>query len=161
MPPSKGRRRRKLFSEVLKDGGDERYKITLNAKDNNKSREQNKLQLKKDINPTDIKVGIKALKTFRFGRILIEAGSEEEINSLSSAISAKCGEQLEIIKHTLRKPRLIIYNVPEEIKTENITTIIRAQNPEITLNGEDIVAKFRHKTRKGNYNTFIEVGPQT
>jgi len=61
----------------------------------------------------------------------------------------------------LRKPRLIIYNVPEEIKTENITTIIRAQNPEITLNGEDIVAKFRHKTRKGNYNTFIEVGPQT
>jgi hypothetical protein len=64
-------------------------------------------------------------------------------------------------KNTWRKPRLIIYNVPEEIKTENLTTIIRAQNREITLNGKDIVAKFRYKTRKGNYETFIEVGPQT
>jgi hypothetical protein len=64
VPPSVGTRR-KLFSELLNDGGDERYKITLNAKGNNKSREKIKLQLKKDINPTDIKVGIKTLKTFR------------------------------------------------------------------------------------------------
>ena len=64
--------------------------------------------MKKDINPMDIKVGIKALKTLRDGRILTETGSEEEINSLSSAISTKCGEQLEIRKHKLRKPRLII-----------------------------------------------------
>jgi hypothetical protein len=61
----------------------------------------------------------------------------------------------------LWKPRPIIYNVPEEIKTENITAVSRAQNPEITLNGEDDVAKFRYKTRKGIYNTFIEVGSQT
>jgi len=110
VPPSDGRRR-KLFAEVLKDETDKRYKITLKAKDNCKSPEQIKLQLKKDINPTDIKVGIKTLKTLRDGRIIIETGSEEEISSLSSAISTKCGEQLEIIKHKLRKPRLIIYNV--------------------------------------------------
>jgi hypothetical protein len=41
----------------------------------------------------DIKVGIKTFKTLRDGRILTETGSEEEINSLSSAISTKCGEQ--------------------------------------------------------------------
>jgi len=116
VPPSKGRRR-KLFLEVLKDGGDEQYKITLNAKDNNKSWEQIKLQLKKDIKPTDIKVGIKTLKTFRDGRILIEAGSEEEINSLSSAISAKCGEQLEIIKKHI-----------QETKANNLQRSRRDQN---------------------------------
>jgi hypothetical protein len=160
MPPSEGRRR-KLFSEVLKDKGDKEYKITLKAKNNSQSPEQIKLQLKKDINPTDIKVGIKTLKTLQDGRIFIETGSEEEINSLSSAISTKCGKQLEIIKHKLRKPKLIIYNVSEEITIENATDIIKAQNPEITLNGEDIVAKFRYKTRKGNYNIVIEVGPQT
>ena len=69
-------RRRKLFSEVLKDG-DRRYKITLNAKDKSQSLEQNKFQLKKDINPTDIKVDINSFKTLRKGRILIETGSEE------------------------------------------------------------------------------------
>ena len=94
---------------MLKGGGDKRYKIRLKTKDNEKSPEQIKLQLKKEINQTDIKVGIKTFKTLRDGRIIIERRSEEEINSLSSAISTKCGEQLEIIKHQLRKPRIIIY----------------------------------------------------
>ena len=41
-------RNRKLFTEVLKGGGDKRYKITLKAKGNEKSPEQIKLQLKKE-----------------------------------------------------------------------------------------------------------------
>ena len=109
-------------------------------------------------NPTDIKVGIKTFKTLRDGRIIIETGSEEEINSLSSAISTKCGEQLEIIKHQLRKARIIIFNSPEEITTENAIDTIKAQNPDITPNGEDMVAKFKYKTKKGNYNI---VDPET
>ena len=110
--------------------------------------------MKKDINPTDIIVGIKTLKTLRDGRILIETCSEEELNSLIRAINTKCGEQLEIMKHKLRKSRIIIYNFPEEIAVGNVTTVIKAQNSETTLNGEDITAKFRYKTRKGNYNTY-------
>jgi len=47
--------------------------------------------LKKDINPTDIEVGITTLKTLRDGRILIETCSEEEIKSLSLAINNKYG----------------------------------------------------------------------
>jgi len=137
VPPSEGRRR-KLFSEVMKGEEDRRYKITLKAKNGSQSPEQIKLQLKKDINPTDIKLGIKTLQPLRDGRILIETRSEEEINSLSSVIGTKCGEQLEIIKHRLRKPRLIIY-ISEEITIENVTAIIQAQT----------------------YNIVIEVGPQT
>jgi len=75
MLPSEDRRR-KLFTEVLKDDGGKRYRITLKAKNNSQSTEQIKSQMK-DINPTDIKVGIKALKTLRDGRILIKRGSEE------------------------------------------------------------------------------------
>jgi hypothetical protein len=67
---------------------------------------------------------------------------------------------LEIIKHKLRKPRIIIYNVSEKITTENVLTIIKAQNPEILSNGEDMEAKFRYKTRKGQHNIAMEVGPQ-
>jgi hypothetical protein len=135
--------------------------MTLKAKDNEKSPEQIKNQLKRKINPTDIKVGIKTFKTLRDGRILIETGSEEEINTLSSAISTKCVEHLEIIKHQLRKPRIIIYNAPEEIATENVIDIIKAQNPDIMQNGEDMVAKFMYKTKKGNHNIVTEVGPKT
>jgi hypothetical protein len=121
--PSEGRRG-KLFSEMLKDKGDKWYKITLKVKDNSQSPEQIKLQLKKNINSAEIKVGIKTLNTLWDGRIIIETGSEKEINSLSSAISTCC-EQLEIIKHKLRKPRLIIYNISEEITTGNAAAIIK------------------------------------
>jgi len=74
MLPSEDRRR-KLFSEVLKDDGGKRYRITVKGKDNSETTKQIKSQLKKDINPTDIKVGIKTLKTLRDGRILIETCS--------------------------------------------------------------------------------------
>jgi hypothetical protein len=65
-------RNRKLFTDVMKGGGDKLYKITLKVKDNEKSPEQIKLQLNKEINPTDMKVGIKTFKTLRDGRIIME-----------------------------------------------------------------------------------------
>ena len=157
--PSEGGRM--LYSEAVRNQGEnKRYRITLKAKDETTTPDQIKQQLKMNINPTDIKVGIKAVKTIRERGILIETGSEEERNTLSTEISNKLGEKLEVIKHKLRKPRLIIYNVSDEITTENVVSIIKAQNPEILTNGEDIEAKYRFKNRKGRHNIIMEVGPQ-
>jgi len=57
--------RRKLFSEAVKKEENKRYRITLTPKDEDLSPELIKIQLKKNIHPTDIKVGIKAVKTIR------------------------------------------------------------------------------------------------
>ena len=57
---------------MLKEDGGKRYRITVKGKDNSQSTEQIKSQLKKDMNPTDIKAGIKTLKTLRDGGILIK-----------------------------------------------------------------------------------------
>jgi hypothetical protein len=149
----------KLYSEAVKKEGNKRYRITLTPNDEALSPEQIKTQLK-NINPTDINVGIKAIR-IREGRIITETGSEEEMNTLRSEIDSKLGERLEVIMHRLRKPRLIIYNVPEEITAQNVATIIRAQNPEIQTNGEDIEAKYKFKDRKGRHNIVMEVGPRT
>jgi hypothetical protein len=138
----------KLYSEAVKKEGKKRYRITLTPKDEALSPEQIKTQLKQNINSTDIKVGIKAIRTIREGRIIIETGSEGEMNTLRSEIDSKLGERLEVITHRLRKPRLIIYNVPEEITAQNVATIIRAQNPEIQTNGEDIEVKYKFKEGK-------------
>jgi hypothetical protein len=120
--------------------------------------DQIKTQLKRYINPTDIKVGIKAIRTFR-GRI-IETGTEDEVNTLSTEIDNKLRERLEVTRHRLRKPRLIIYNGSEEITTQNTATIIKAQSPEIQNDGEEIEAKLKFKDRKGKHNIFVEVGPR-
>jgi len=76
-------------------------------------------------------------------------------------MNTRLGEGLEITKHKLRKPRLIIFNVPTEITIENITATIIAQNPEIQTNGENMEPKYKFKDRKGRYDVVIEVGPKT
>ena len=157
MTPSDGGKR-KLYSEAVKKEN-KRYRITLTPKQEALSPDQIKTQLKRNINPTDIKVGIKAIRAIREGRI-IETGSEEEMNKLSSETDNKLGELLEVTTHRLRKPRLNIYNVPEQITTQNVATTIEDQNPEIQTNGEDIEAKYKFKDRKGRHNVVMEVGPQ-
>ena len=150
--------RRKLYSEVTKKEENKRYKLTLTPKYESLTPEQIKAQLKRN-NPTDIKVGIKAIKTIRDRGI--ETGSEENMNKLTTEINTRLGERLEITKHRLRKPRLIIYNVPTEITIQNIAATIIAQNPEIQTSGENIEAKYKFKDRKGRYNIVIEIGPRT
>jgi hypothetical protein len=62
----------------------------------NQSTETIKSVLRTKVNPTEMKVGIKSFKSLKDGRVLIEAGSLDEINLLRTAISSKCGEELEV-----------------------------------------------------------------
>jgi hypothetical protein len=77
--------------------------------------------LKTRINPGEIKVGVNTFKSINSGE-LIETNSKGEIEVLDKGIQAKCGEELQAHIHTLRKPRLIILNVPEDTST-SITSI--------------------------------------
>jgi hypothetical protein len=56
------------------------------------------------------------MKSIRDGRIVIESGSKAEIELLSKQISEKCSQVLEVNITKLRKPNLIIYDIPEDIK---------------------------------------------
>ena len=105
LPSSGGNK--KLYSEVTSEIIEKRYKIMVKSK-SDQSPEIIKSILKSKINPTEIEVGIKALKSLSDGRVLIEVGSVEEMNLLSANIGAKCGEILEVYVPKLRKPRQII-----------------------------------------------------
>ena len=63
----------------------------------------------------------------------IETGSKEEIETLQRDINAKCGDKVTVNVHKLRNSRLVIYNIPEDISTENIEDTLTAQNPELNL----------------------------
>jgi hypothetical protein len=97
--------------------------------------------LKSKINPTEIKVGINSLKPLRDGRVLIETGSKEQVEILTRDINEKCGEKL-VANIRLRNPRLVIYNIPEDIYTENTEGTLLAHNPKLYLKTRDINAKF-------------------
>jgi hypothetical protein len=90
-------------------------------------------------------VGINSLKTLRNGRIQIETISKEEIEILTKNINEKFKGKLEAKLHTLRSPKLVIYNVPEDISVQNIEETMQAQNPELNLKTGDFNANFLYR----------------
>ena len=110
----------RLYSDALKGKcKQERYMKTVTSRDK-ESTASIKDILKSKIKPAEIKVGINSLKTLRNGTIQIETGSKEEIDILMKDINEKCEGILEAKLHTLRRPKLVIYNVPEDISVQNI-----------------------------------------
>ena len=151
---------RKLYSEVVSERVDKRFKLMVKSKLELSSEEVKKV-LRTKVNPTAIKVGIKTLKSLKDGRVLIEAGTTDEINKLSQAIQDKCGRELEVTTPQLRKPRMIINNIPNDITVENLEETIIAQNPELELVPVEIGTKFIFSTKWGQTKGVIEVGPET
>jgi len=136
---------RKLYLEVLGNGGNtKRFKITVASKENQTS-ESIKELLKSLVNPIEIKVGINAFKLLRNGRVLLETNSKEEMETLGKDINAKCGDKLKTHIHKLRNPRLVIINIPEDITTDNLEGTLLAQNPGLKLAKGDINAKIIYK----------------
>ena len=150
----------RLYAAVAGEKKATSYKMTVSSK-SNQSSETHKQLLKAKINPTEIKVGINTFKTLNSGRVLIETNSKEEIEALEKNIQTKCGGDLEMNIHTLRKPQLIVFNIPEDISTTNTEDTILMQNPDLNLRKGDIVAKFSYVTKKMTRNLVVEVGADT
>ena len=151
---------KKLYSEAVCANVEKIYKLMVKSRQN-LSTEEVKNTLKTKVNPIVMRVGIKSLKSLKDGQVLIEAGTSEEINKLSHTIQNTCGEDLEVTVPKLRKPRMVIHNVPKDTTVENLEETIIAQNPELDLVSGDIVARFKYTTKRGQTKTVIEVGPET
>jgi len=150
----------KLYSEAVGGKNLKTFKLTDISKDKH-SPETIKELLKARKNPTEIKVGINTFNSLKSGKALIDTNSKEEIEALEKDINAKCGGDLEANIHTLRKPRVKILNISEDISTRNLEDTLLAQNSDLNLKTGDIVAKFMYETKKRIRNLVLEVGAPT
>jgi hypothetical protein len=111
-PPAGGT---KLYSEALGGGTTiQRFQLTVKSKVNHSPDKITEI-LKTKINPTEMQVGTNKFKPLNNGKVLIETNTKQEIEALEKDINSKCGGDLEATVHKLRKPRLVIYNIPEEL----------------------------------------------
>jgi len=83
-----------------------------------------KTLVKTKVNPVDMKIGITSFKGLRNGRLITETQNKLEIDALRKTINELCGEELEALTPRRRNPRLIIYNVPDELNIENAKELI-------------------------------------
>jgi hypothetical protein len=120
----------KLYSDVVAEHDEKKFEIIVRTKGTH-TPEEIKSLLKEKVKLTEIKVGIQSLKPLRDGRVIIEVGSRKEMESLEEGIRERCGEELETNIQKLRKPSLVILNIPSEITMENIKETLTQQNTEI------------------------------
>jgi hypothetical protein len=73
----------------------------------------------------------------------------------------KCGKELEAKVQELKNPRLIMYNIPEDITLENATKTKREKNSELQLEQRDFIAKFIYRTKRNARNLVIGVNSHT
>lgn len=124
------------------------------------SSEYMKTLIKTKLNPTELKVGVSSFKALKNGNLVIETQNRVETDTICKNINEKCGIELEANIKKLRKPRLIIFNVPEELAIEDAREAILHQNDELNLKQEDLVPKFMFQDRSKRKNLIIEVSPQ-
>ena len=108
-----------------------------------------------------MKVGISALKTLKNGQILIESDNKSDLDEVNKRILEGCGEELEGYIPTLKNPRLIVFNVPEDVTPENVAQAIVLQNSDLGLNESDIRPKFVFHDRRKHKNLVVEVNSGT
>jgi hypothetical protein len=105
-------------------------------------------------------VGVNTLKSHNGGG-LIETNSVNEIELLGKENQTKCKEELEAHIHIVRKPRIIILNVPEGINRDYTEDAIITPNPNLNLAKKNITTKFTYDTKQKNRNAVVEVGADT
>ena len=80
------------YSDIVAGRKDDRkFQVTIRSKENH-TPETIKELIKSKINPTEMKVGISTFKALKDGRILIEAGSKEEIERIRANLTKSVEE---------------------------------------------------------------------
>ena len=82
------------------------------------------------------------------------------MEEICKKINVVCGEELESYMPTLRKPRIIVFSVPEVITSENAAQAIVLQTSELNLNESKILPRFVFEDRKKHKNLVIEVNSE-
>ena len=106
-------------------------------------------------------MGIESLKTLRDGRVQIETGSIEVVETLVNSIPDKLGNKIETHIQRPQRRRLEIINIQEEITTDNIEGTPMAGIPELGVGKGEIIPKFTYETKRHPRNIFIEFSAQT
>ncbi|XP_023230682.1 uncharacterized protein LOC111630767 [Centruroides sculpturatus] len=157
------------YSEVLKLGKKQSeielptptpsYTVLVYSKDEKNSSEQTREILKKNIDPTNLRLGVKRIRKLQKGGIAVDVSNTEEMLSLEDEI--KRVKELKTRVKTKKLPLVKLVSVPTVVAKEDIISKLYEQNscftenisPEILEEGINIKYSIPH--RNPEYRTWI------
>jgi hypothetical protein len=145
-----------------------KHVIAITPKDINTTSNDLRKIIKEKINTTTINIGINLIKNISKGGILLECDSNEDINKFSQHLNETVRNLAEIKIPTKKSPKMIIYNLSNDITKEELIEAIPKQNPliaDLLSKSRNIESQIKFKFfTKSNFkdckNAVIEVPPE-
>lgn len=116
---------------------------------------QTKEDIKKNINPAELKVGIQNLRSTKNGTVIIKCSTKRDNEILECSLKDKLKNDYNIETTKMRKPKIKIANFNEEMTMENIETCINEQNQ---LTGVKVT--YVKKQKSGFQTIFCDCSPK-
>jgi len=119
----------KSYAQVIKDNNHNTinkttsHVITVFPKSQDITSENIKKKIKPEINPIALKVGINKIKNISKNGIIIECKTTNECEILKNEINSKLNTGCEAKQPIKKKPKLIIYNVSNDIDKETLISL--------------------------------------
>lgn len=137
--------------------------VVVKPKEKKQNSEVTREDITKNISFKDVKAS--GLKKIRDGGIVINCQSHAETVKISQIVQNKVGDKYSVVIPELRKPRLKLMNVYDEMSNEEIVENIKAQN-ELLNNAEVIIKAVINKSKNKNikyklFDVIIEVNQET
>lgn len=131
-------------------------------------KEMNKVKedLRSNIDPVDLQVGLNIDRNTRNGGIILKCTNSEALNTVKNNIKTKMGEEYEIQVPKKLNPRIIVTGIDEE-ELQNEAEVKELSKKIIKQNRIPQGVNFRFegirktKTRKGRFNLIVDVDPGT
>lgn len=115
--------------------------------------------LRQQINPGKIGVGITMGKTTRNGEVILQCNTEQSLSKLQNSIQANLGEKYSVAEKELNKNRLKIISIHESEYVTNDDELIHKilnQN-DLELDSSEIKVIHRSKIVNQKFNLIVEV----
>lgn len=124
-----------------------------NAQDSKRTRDD----IISNINPADLKIGIRNLVTTRSGSVVIKCKSKKEAEVLQNIARDRLEDSYTVETSKMRKPRVRITNFGQDLTREEIEASILQQNEGL----KDFRVTYTRRGRNGQNTVFGECSPST
>lgn len=156
------------YSEALKRQTPSTVSIYIKPTINGVSSSDLKKEIKSKIDPVELNVGVVKMLSVANGGLIVHTKTKQESEKLCTAINTVCSSSASAAVAKKRQPRVIIYNVPEELTMANANEVLTKQNPEVFSKGVQFSPKLilspKHPQqetgrKKGYKHLVIECAP--
>lgn len=137
--------------------------LIITPKDENQDSDATKKVVTQKINPENLSIAVKKIKSTSRGTVVIECNDGESLEKLQNTVVAELSDEYKIELPKTTSPKIMVIGIPEKHldSDENFITKIKGQSK--LMDGEEtsirVVKKYIPRNRK-LYNVILEANPE-